>query len=55
MLNDARQFISTAPLQMVWPGLAIMLVVFSLNMFGEGLNAALLPSSGKKSKDWGNH
>jgi hypothetical protein len=29
---------------LVWPGAAIMIVVFSLNMFGEGLNEALKPA-----------
>lgn len=45
MLNDSRQFISSAPRLMVWPGLTIMIVVFGLNMFGEGLNEALRPNS----------
>ncbi|OBR97124.1 glutathione transport system permease protein GsiD [Clostridium ragsdalei P11] len=44
MLSDSRQFISSAPSLMVWPGLTIMTVVFGLNMFGEGLNEALRPS-----------
>lgn len=45
MLSDSRQFISSAPSLMVWPGLTIMIVVFGLNMFGEGLNEALRPNS----------
>lgn len=53
MLSDSREFISTAPMMMVWPGLAIMLSVFSLNMFGEGLNEALMPGSGKKARRLG--
>ncbi len=53
MLSDSKQFISTAPLMMIWPGLSIMLVVFSLNMFGEGLNEALMPGGNKKAKQLG--
>lgn len=45
MLSDSRQFISSEPTLMIWPGLTIMIVVFGLNMFGEGLNEALLPNS----------
>lgn len=41
MLNDSRQFISSDLMLMIWPGLTIMIVVFGLNMFGEGLNEAL--------------
>ncbi len=52
MLSDSKQFISTAPLMMIWPGLSIMLVVFSLNMFGEGLNEALMPGGNKKRNNW---
>ena len=44
MLSDARPFITTNPLLLVWPGAAIMITVFSLNMFGEGLNEALRPA-----------
>ena len=53
MLSDSREFISTAPMMMVWPGLAIMLSVFSLNLFGEGLNEALMPGTGKKARRLG--
>ncbi|MFH5182393.1 ABC transporter permease [Paenibacillus sp. TAB 01] len=45
MLNDSRQLISSAPILMLWPGLMIMIIVFGLNMLGEGLNEALLPNS----------
>lgn len=47
MLNDSRQYITTEPLLMFWPGISIMLVIFGLNMFGEGLNEALRPVSGE--------
>ncbi|MCH3963768.1 MAG: ABC transporter permease subunit [Clostridium sp.] len=45
MLSDSRQFISSDLILMIWPGLTIMVVVFGLNMFGEGLNEALSPNS----------
>jgi nickel transport system permease protein len=30
MINDARQYIWTQPLQMVWPGLALFISVMAL-------------------------
>ncbi len=49
MLSDSRQYLTSRPLMLLWPGLAIMLVVFAFNMLGEGLNDALLPSSGDRA------
>ncbi len=49
MLNDGRQFITTEPMLMFWPGMAIMLVIFGLNMFGEGISDMLSCVSGEKS------
>ncbi len=43
MLSSSRDYIMLKPLMMVWPGLAIMLVVFSLNLIGEGLSQAIRP------------
>jgi peptide/nickel transport system permease protein len=45
MLNDSRQYLTSQPLMLLWPGLAIMISVFAFNMLGEGLNDALMPSS----------
>jgi peptide/nickel transport system permease protein len=45
MLNDARQYLSSRPLMMLWPGAAIMVSVFAFNMLGEGMNDILMPSS----------
>lgn len=45
MLSDSRAYITSEPQLMILPGLCIMLVVFALNMFGEGLNEALRPIS----------
>jgi peptide/nickel transport system permease protein len=44
MLNDARQYISSRPLLLVWPGLAIMISVLAFNMLGEGMNEILTPA-----------
>ncbi|WP_242950329.1 ABC transporter substrate-binding protein [Clostridium formicaceticum] len=37
MLSDSRQYLTSQPLMLVWPGLAIMLAVFAFNMLGEGV------------------
>ena len=41
MLNEAYQFIFTAPLALVFPGLAIMLSVLSFNVVADGLRDAI--------------
>jgi peptide/nickel transport system permease protein len=46
MLNDSRPYITSYPLMMLWPGLAIVISVLAFNLVGEGLNDALLPTSG---------
>ncbi|ATW27625.1 nickel ABC transporter permease subunit NikC [Candidatus Formimonas warabiya] len=46
MLSDSRQYLTSQPLMLLWPGLAITLAVLAFNLFGEGLNDALIPSSG---------
>jgi peptide/nickel transport system permease protein len=43
MLNAAQRFLTQAPWMAVWPGLAIFLVVLSLNLVGDGLRDALDP------------
>jgi peptide/nickel transport system permease protein len=43
MLNDGRPFIHAAPQLMVYPGLAISLVVVGFNLLGDGLRDALDP------------
>lgn len=43
MLSKGRAYTTTAPHVVVFPGLAIALVVFGLNMFGDGLRDALDP------------
>ncbi|HEX3882901.1 MAG TPA: ABC transporter permease [Stellaceae bacterium] len=46
MLNVASHFLSQAPWMAIWPGLAIFLLVLSLNLFGDGLRDALDPRRG---------
>jgi peptide/nickel transport system permease protein len=46
MLNTAKNFISQAPWMALWPGLAIFILVLSLNLFGDGLRDALDPRRG---------
>jgi peptide/nickel transport system permease protein len=43
MLNAAQRFLTQAPWMAIWPGLAIFLVVLSLNLVGDGLRDALDP------------
>ena len=50
MLSEAREYLRLAPRLMFWPGLVIMIVAFSLNIFGEGLGEALKPSGKKLSR-----
>jgi len=45
MLNDGRQFITSHPLMLVWPGVVIAVVVLAFNALGEGLNDAMTPTS----------
>ncbi len=43
MLNEGRQYLRAAPWITLFPGLAIMLSVLSINMLGDGLRDALDP------------
>jgi peptide/nickel transport system permease protein len=43
MLSDAREYITTAPWTVLFPGIAIMLAVLGFNLFGDGLRDALDP------------
>jgi peptide/nickel transport system permease protein len=43
MLNEGRMFMTQAPWLTIFPGLAIALTVLSVNIFGDGLRAALDP------------
>jgi peptide/nickel transport system permease protein len=43
MLNRGRVNIHQSPWEAIWPGLAIMTVVYAFNVFGDGLRDALDP------------
>lgn len=43
MLSDAREYITSAPWTVLFPGIAIMLSVLGFNLFGDGLRDALDP------------
>lgn len=43
MLSDGREYMVIAPHVVVFPGLAILITVLSLNLFGDGLRDALDP------------
>ena len=43
MLSSARGFIRTAWWMSTFPGIAIMLIVLALNLFGDGLREILDP------------
>ena len=47
MLNDGRNFLLNAPQLMIYPGMAISLVVIAFNLLGDGLRDALDPKSSK--------
>lgn len=44
MLNEGRPFFFVAPRLMIYPGLAISLVVMGLNLLGDGLRDVLDPA-----------
>lgn len=43
MINDARQYIWTQPMQMFWPGLALFISVMTFNLLGDALRDQLDP------------
>ncbi|MEO5739443.1 MAG: ABC transporter permease subunit, partial [Vicinamibacterales bacterium] len=43
MVNDGRSYIMSAPQLMIYPGLAISLVVIGFNLLGDGLRDILDP------------
>ena len=48
MIGASRTVIRDAWWMGVFPGIAIMLTVLSINLVGDGLNAVLNPASGKE-------
>lgn len=43
MISDARQFVRTAPLLVLWPGLALFLSVMAFNILGDAMRDRLDP------------
>ena len=48
MLSEARAYLSTEPLLMVWPGLALFFLVLGFNLLGDGLRDALDPRTRRR-------
>lgn len=46
MINDARQFVWTHPMLLIWPGLCIFLSVMAFNLLGDALRDKLDPNLG---------
>lgn len=44
MINDARQFVWSMPMLIVWPGLALLLSVMAFNILGDAVRDRLDPS-----------
>ena len=44
MINDARLFIWTQPMLMVWPGLMILVTVMAFNRLGDAMRDRLDPA-----------
>jgi peptide/nickel transport system permease protein len=49
MLADSRTYLSLAPWFSIFPGLAIVVTVLALNMFGDALRDQLDPHSTRGS------
>jgi peptide/nickel transport system permease protein len=45
MLNDGRPFLQLAPQLMLYPGVALCLVVLGFNLLGDGLRDLLDPTT----------
>jgi peptide/nickel transport system permease protein len=41
LLTDATNFITTRPILMLWPGIALVLTTLAFNLLGDGLRDAL--------------
>lgn len=48
MINDAKEFIWTHPLLLLWPGLMIFVTVMAFNLLGDGLRDRLDPTLHKE-------
>lgn len=59
MLSNAQEFMLTNPLQAVYPGLCILIVVLSVNFIGDGIQSAIDPrrklrTPRRRLKEWAN-
>ena len=52
MLAEARSFLDRAPILLLWPGLAITLMVLAFNLAGDGLRDLLDPRSVEATPGW---
>ncbi|MNL74119.1 Glutathione transport system permease protein GsiD [compost metagenome] len=57
MLSNAQEFMLTDPMQAVYPGLCILIVVLAVNFIGDGIRDALDPRqkatlSQRRLKQW---
>ena len=43
MLSEAREYMTTSPYMLYFPGISIVLTALSLNLIGDGLRDALDP------------
>lgn len=43
MCSAAREYLTKYPHEMIWPGVAILITVLAINMFGDGLRDAMDP------------
>ncbi|HEX2042179.1 MAG TPA: nickel transporter permease [Acidimicrobiales bacterium] len=48
MLSEARTYLSSDPLLMLWPGLALFLMVLGFNLLGDGLRDVLDPRTRRR-------
>jgi peptide/nickel transport system permease protein len=48
MLSEARTYLSQAPLLMVWPGLALFVLVLGFNLLGDGVRDVLDPRTRRR-------
>ena len=49
MIADARGYMTVCPWYILFPGLALVLLVVAFNIFGDGLNDALDPYAKRRS------
>ena len=55
ILAEARSFLDRAPLLLVWPGVAITLMVLAFNLAGDGLRDLLDPRTVESTPGWERH